>query len=101
MDQEPLGLRCLVFSLNLFELGKVLAAMTAFESFCLAACAVYLFNDLLGRERDRFHPQKQYRPISSGRLSLQLTSVAALALVTASLTLVIIRDRRLLVTVLL
>jgi 4-hydroxybenzoate polyprenyltransferase len=38
-------------------------------SFCLAASAVYAFNDAQDAERDRAHEDKRHRPIASGRIS--------------------------------
>ncbi len=38
-------------------------------SFALAASAVYVFNDLSDRERDREHPEKRHRPLASGTVS--------------------------------
>jgi 4-hydroxybenzoate polyprenyltransferase len=38
-------------------------------SFCLAASAVYAFNDAQDAERDRAHEDKRTRPIASGRIS--------------------------------
>jgi 4-hydroxybenzoate polyprenyltransferase len=37
--------------------------------FCLVTSAVYAFNDVRDAEQDRRHPQKQRRPVASGRLS--------------------------------
>lgn len=49
----------------------------AFVLFCLAASAVYLFNDVLDRERDRMHPTKRERPLASGRLPVSLALLVA------------------------
>lgn len=38
-------------------------------SFCLAASAVYGFNDAQDAERDRMHEEKRNRPIAAGRIS--------------------------------
>jgi 4-hydroxybenzoate polyprenyltransferase len=45
-----------------------LAAET-FGVFCLVASSVYVWNDLMDRERDRLHPKKRRRPIASGAVS--------------------------------
>jgi 4-hydroxybenzoate polyprenyltransferase len=38
-------------------------------SFCLAASAIYAFNDAQDVERDRMHEEKRNRPIAAGRIS--------------------------------
>lgn len=43
----------------------------AFASFCLAASAVYIFNDILDVEADRAHPTKRNRPLASGAISIR------------------------------
>lgn len=60
----------LVFSLNLFTPAKIVDAVVAFLCFCAASSAVYLFNDVLDRGRDRKHPVKRTRPIASGRVGV-------------------------------
>lgn len=44
--------------------------VAAFAAFCMISSAVYVFNDLIDRERDRRHPEKQHRPIAAGRISV-------------------------------
>src|SRR4051812_49972592 len=44
------------------------AAGAAFIAFCLAASAVYAFNDALDADEDRLHPRKRLRPVASGRV---------------------------------
>ena len=48
---------------------SLLRALAGFGLFCMLASGVYLFNDLLDRERDRLHPEKKFRPIAAGTVS--------------------------------
>lgn len=41
----------------------------AFIAFCLFASAIYLFNDIQDKEKDKHHPTKKNRPIASGQIS--------------------------------
>lgn len=50
----------------------------AAASFALVSSAVYALNDILDRNRDRFHPKKSLRPIASGRIGIAGASVAAI-----------------------
>jgi 4-hydroxybenzoate polyprenyltransferase len=54
-------------------------AALAFLAFCLAASAVYVYNDWIDREADRHHPEKRLRPIAAGRLTGTAIGVIGLA----------------------
>ena len=59
-------------------------AAIAFTAFCLCACAVYLFNDLLDLDADRHHATKRNRPFASGALPLPFGLVATPAFLLAA-----------------
>ncbi|MEO5371337.1 MAG: UbiA prenyltransferase family protein [Magnetococcus sp. DMHC-1] len=42
--------------------------LLVFLLMCAASSAVYVFNDIMDRERDRVHPHKRLRPIPSGEV---------------------------------
>ena len=77
----------LLFGHQWTEPGKVQAVLAAFVAFCAAASSVYVFNDLLDRERDAQHPTKRLRPIASGAVGVPLALSMASTLATAGLTL--------------
>jgi 4-hydroxybenzoate polyprenyltransferase len=52
-------------------------AMLASLAFCVASSGGYLINDVLDVDRDRIHPVKQHRPITSGALSPRFATAAA------------------------
>src|SRR5713226_5926569 len=52
---------------------------------CAITSAIYLINDVVDRERDRVHPVKRRRPLSSGRLSASTAIAVAIPLVLAGL----------------
>ncbi|MCC6159463.1 MAG: decaprenyl-phosphate phosphoribosyltransferase [Deltaproteobacteria bacterium] len=60
----------LVFAGHLTDLTDVIAVCGGFVVFCLLSGAVYLFNDIKDYEKDRLHPNKKFRPIASGELSI-------------------------------
>ena len=53
----------------------VIKAILIFIAFCLASSCVYVFNDMVDRERDRFHPKKRNRGIASGEISLTQAAI--------------------------
>ncbi|MDZ4184575.1 MAG: decaprenyl-phosphate phosphoribosyltransferase [Desulfuromonadales bacterium] len=54
-------------------------------AFCLASSAAYIFNDILDRDHDRHHPQKKFRPIAAGKISLSLAATLGAILLLAGL----------------
>jgi len=65
----------LIFARDLFNRRLALEAAFAFALFCLASSAVYIFNDILDRDRDRHHPLKRLRPIASGEVGVPLAAL--------------------------
>ena len=70
----------LVFGKELFNLDSVVRALMAFVAMCMAASAVYVFNDLRDVVQDRLHPLKCRRPLASGRVGLNTARSVALVL---------------------
>ena len=65
---------------KLFQPETMAKAATAFLSFCAAASAAYVLNDILDLEADQRHPTKRHRPFASGTLSPALGMVLVPAL---------------------
>jgi 4-hydroxybenzoate polyprenyltransferase len=65
----------LVFGRKLAEPSAVGRAVGGFVCFCLAASAVYIFNDIMDRRIDRLHPEKRKRPIAAGSVTLGSAAV--------------------------
>ncbi len=72
-------LLALIFAGELTNPEKTEQALLAIAIFCLLSSAVYIFNDLVDREKDRRHPLKKDRPIASGRISIG-TAVATIVI---------------------
>lgn len=74
-----------IFTGNLRDPSHLLGSTVAAISFCLAASAVYLFNDLRDYELDQSHPVKQKRPIASGMVSRRDAVIMIVLLVAGAL----------------
>jgi 4-hydroxybenzoate polyprenyltransferase len=57
-----------VFARRFHEPALVKRSIFGFLVFCLLSGAIYILNDIIDRKRDREHPDKMGRPISSGLL---------------------------------
>jgi 4-hydroxybenzoate polyprenyltransferase len=77
----------LFFGWKLSDQAAISGTLLAFAVFCLAASAVYVFNDLRDAPQDREHPVKKNRPIASGLVSTRLAWVYLALLAGAALTL--------------
>ncbi|HUU05701.1 MAG TPA: decaprenyl-phosphate phosphoribosyltransferase [Patescibacteria group bacterium] len=83
----------MIFSLHMFQPAYIQRSLLAFFLFSLVTGGIYIFNDILDRGRDRLHPVKQNRPIASGRLSVPVAGLVAVALL-AGVLLLIVRFNR-------
>lgn len=52
-------------------------------SFCMASSAGYILNDIHDCDNDRHHPDKKFRPLPSGRISIVRAYLLAAALASA------------------
>ena len=77
----------LIFSLNLFNIVKLMASLQAFFAFCLASSFVYIINDIIDIEQDRKHPKKRNRPIASGKISIKNAIIISIICLITSVTL--------------
>ncbi len=76
----------LIFAQKLFT-ALAWRALAAFALFCALSGAVYLFNDVADRDKDRLHPTKRLRPVASGALGTGPAVAIASVLLVASLVL--------------
>jgi 4-hydroxybenzoate polyprenyltransferase len=60
------------------------SAVGGFISFCLAASAIYIFNDIIDAPTDRLHPEKRNRPIATGSVTLGSAAVVSILCVMAA-----------------
>lgn len=75
----------LVFDGKLFIPELFLKATIIAISFCLLSSSVYILNDLADIEKDRQHPKKKNRPLSSGQLNPRFAIISAITLAAVSL----------------
>jgi 4-hydroxybenzoate polyprenyltransferase len=84
-----------IFSQRLFT-PVVWRATEAFLIFCALSGAMYLFNDVVDRDKDRVHPRKRERPVAAGRLSPRAAVAAGVLLLAAALVAAALLSRGLL-----
>ena len=75
----------ILFTKNLFNMPILLRVTFGFVIFCLLASSIYIINDVLDIEEDKYHPKKCNRPLASGSLSKSTAIGAAGWLMIASL----------------
>jgi 4-hydroxybenzoate polyprenyltransferase len=82
----------LIFAQRLFT-SAAWVALAAFAIFCGLSGAIYLFNDVADRERDRLDPRKRLRPIAAGVLPVGVAVTAAVVLIVGGLVCAEMRSR--------
>ena len=71
----------------LFSSPRLLLATV---SFCLVASAVYVFNDILDRDRDKLHEIKRKRPLASGEIPVGNAVILMIALAALGVVLALV-----------
>ncbi len=61
----------LFFDRQLFNRNALLLTFLGFITLCILSSGVYVLNDIVDIRADRNHPQKKYRPIASGKISVR------------------------------
>jgi 4-hydroxybenzoate polyprenyltransferase len=81
----------LIFGQKITVPLAVCRAIGAFFCFCLAASAIYIFNDIIDCRTDGLHPEKCKRPIAAGSVSINsaivLSALCAAVAITGSFVL--------------
>jgi len=62
----------LLITLQRPNLKHVLTASIGCILFCCISSAVYIFNDIVDAEKDKIHPEKRFRSIASGQVSIKV-----------------------------
>src|SRR3989344_1772925 len=75
----------LLFSKSFTNTESVWLSFLGFVSFCLAASATYLVNDLIDIKEDQHHPTKRFRPIASGAISKRAAITTSVVLFIAAI----------------
>lgn len=78
----------LIFSKHLFEISYLWNAFFAFLCFSFASSAIYIINDIVDIESDKYHPIKKNRPITSGRISIPAAFIILALLIIVIVTMI-------------
>ena len=75
------------FAGKFFNWPVVQDVILGFVCFSLAASFIYILNDVRDIEQDRLHPEKKFRPIPAGKVSVPVALTLGIAMLIGSLLL--------------
>ena len=75
----------LIFGAKLFNLFSFKQTIAGFIAFCMVSSSNYIINDIIDRKKDKNNPEKRFRPIAAGEISVDLALIAAVFLLIAGL----------------
>ncbi len=73
------------FSFSFADAGKLLLTLEAFVCFCIAASGIYVMNDIIDIDEDRRHPEKRFRPLARGAVSMRTAYILMAVLLVLAL----------------
>lgn len=74
----------LFFTPEVMNFANFAVMFAGFMSFCAVASSIYIYNDACDIEADRAHPEKKYRPLAAGTVSLKKAYTAMAGLLAAA-----------------
>ena len=83
----------LIFDRQLFHPHSLLITFLGFITLCILSSGVYVLNDIVDVNADRNHPQKKYRPIASGKISIRNAKLFCTALFAIAFLMAFFIDR--------
>lgn len=89
----------LVFSQHLFDLDYLKLSLLGFIIFSFVSSSIYIINDLIDINEDKFHPVKKFRPIPAGLVTKSKAGIIAFILALISLLLIPFTDLSFAITV--
>lgn len=63
------------------QFSALYTVLPAIVIFCIVSSGIYILNDIKDVESDRNHPQKKFRPIAAGTVSLHLARIISVVLI--------------------
>jgi decaprenyl-phosphate phosphoribosyltransferase len=76
----------LFFDSQFLNIDNLINVILAFLCFCTISSSVYIFNDYFDSNEDKNHPQKRFRPLASGSVSIKNGLMLMVVLMISSLT---------------
>ncbi len=61
----------IIFGGELYNINYWILSFGAFISFCFISSFVYVLNDIIDKDLDKYHYRKKYRPIPNGDISVE------------------------------
>ena len=84
----------LLFAGQFFQQELLINTLITFFGFCLASSGLYILNDYLDREQDRFHPRKAQRPLAQGNFNpIVIKSLITIFILLGLLTCLLVGQR--------
>lgn len=78
-------LAALIFAGSITDHQKTITALIALVVFCLLSSGMYVFNDIIDREKDKQHPIKKMRPLASGTIKIGTAVMISIVLLVVGL----------------
>lgn len=86
---------------ELFSAKIIEHALIGFVALCLVSSANYVINDIIDIKTDRLHPEKKFRPLASGKISILEAAIIGIIALSASIIIAINQNSYFLLSIIL